>query len=319
VDLNRRAAALVAALVQQRDTLGINVETSPGGCRLIDCGIKTAGGLEAGRLLSEICLSGLGRVSFVPAAAELGGGVAIAVATDAPVAACMASQYAGWQVTAGKYFAMASGPMRAAAGKETLFESIGHRERPDVAVGILEARSFPPDEVCQDLAKACGVAPDHLTLLAAPTASLAGMVQVVARSVETALHKLLELGFDLSRIQSGWGVAPLPPAAADDLVAIGRTNDAILYGAEVTLWVRGDDASLEAVGPRLPSCASRDYGRPFAAIFEHYERDFYKIDPHLFSPAVVTLANLDTGTSLRYGRVQDEVLRRSISMRHASG
>jgi len=319
VDLNRRAAALVAALVQQRDTLGISVQTAPSGCQLIDCGIKVPGGLETGRLLSEICLSGLGRVSFVPASAELGGGIAVAVATDAPLAACMASQYAGWQVAAGNYFAMASGPMRAAAGKEKLFDTIGHRERPEVAVGILEARGFPPDEVCQDLAKACGVPLERLTLLAAPTASLAGMVQVVARSVETALHKLFELGFDLSRVQSGWGVAPLPPAAADDLAAIGRTNDAILYGAEVTLWVRGDDESLEAVGPKVPSCASRDYGRPFAAIFESYNRDFYKIDPHLFSPAVVTLANLDTGTSLRYGRVQDEVLRRSISLRHAGG
>ena len=85
----------------------------------------------------------------------------------------------------------------------------------------------------------------------------------------------------------------------------------------MTLWVRGDDESLEAVGPRVPSCASPDYGQPFAAIFERYDRDFYKIDPHLFSPAVVTFANLDTGTSLRFGRVQDEVLRRSISLRQS--
>ena len=315
MDLNRRAAALVAALVEQREALGVSVQISPCGCQLIDCGIKVAGGLETGRLLAEICLSGLGRVGFVPAAAELGGGIAVTVASDAPLAACMASQYAGWQIAAGKYFAMASGPMRAAAGKEKLFETIGHRERPEMAVGILEARGFPPAEVCQEIAKSCGVPPEQLTLLAAPTASLAGMVQVVARSVETALHKLFELGFDLSRVQSGWGVAPLPPAAANDLAAIGLTNDCILYGAEVTLWVRGDDASLEAVGPQVPSCASHDYGRPFAAIFEHYERDFYKIDPHLFSPAVVTLANLDTGASLRFGHTQGEVLRRSFSTR----
>ncbi len=51
-------------------------------------------------------------------------------------------------------------------------------------------------------------------------------------------------------------------------MAIGRTNDAVLYGGEVVLWVRGDDASLEAVGPRVPSGASPDHGQAFAVIFE---------------------------------------------------
>jgi methenyltetrahydromethanopterin cyclohydrolase len=180
-------------------------------------------------------------------------------------------------------------------------------------VGVLETGKLPNDEVFADLARQCGIEPENLTLLAARTASQAGTVQIVARSVETALHKLHELGFDLARIESGWGVAPLPPPAADDLAGIGRTNDAILYGAEVTLWVRGDDASLQAVGPRVPSGASSDHGEPFARIFERYDRDFYKIDPLLFSPAVVTLANLDTGRSFRFGRVLPEVIERSFA------
>ena len=69
-------------------------------------------------------------------------------------------------------------------------------------------------------------------------------MQVVARSVETALHKLHEIGYDLHNVVSGFGAAPLPPVAADDLVGIGRTNDAILYGGEVTLWVKDDDRRL---------------------------------------------------------------------------
>jgi methenyltetrahydromethanopterin cyclohydrolase len=123
------------------------------------------------------------------------------------------------------------------------------------------------------------------------------------------------LGFDLRRVVSGWGTAPLPPASADDLAAIGRTNDAILYGGEVTLWVRGDDASLEAIGPRVPSGASHDYGQPFAFIFEKYNRDFYKIDPHLFSPAVITLANLDTGHTFRFGHTLPRVIHESFDVR----
>jgi methenyltetrahydromethanopterin cyclohydrolase len=314
VQLNARAAALCDRLIEDGDALRIAVSTAASGCRLVDCGIAAEGGLEVGGRLAEICLAGLGRVSLAPAPAESAGAASVAVFTDHPLAACMASQYAGWQIARGKYSAMGSGPMRAAGSKEPLFDKIGMREKPQRAVGVLEARALPPDDVCRDLARECGVAPDMLTLLAAPTASLAGMVQVVARSVETALHKLFESGFDLSRVKNGMGAAPLPPSALDDLAAIGRTNDAILYGGEVTLWVRGDDASLQAIGPQVPSCASSDFGQPFAAIFERYNRDFYAIDPHLFSPAVVTFANLDTGRAFRFGRLRPDVIARSFAI-----
>jgi methenyltetrahydromethanopterin cyclohydrolase len=132
--------------------------------------------------------------------------------------------------------------------------------------------------------------------------------------VETALHKLHELKFDLGRVESGWGVAPLPPPAADDLSGIGRTNDSILYGAQVTLWVRGDDESLRQIGPQIPSNSSTDHGEPFAKIFQRAGHDFYKIDPLLFSPAVVTFANLDTGNSFTFGRLLPEVIRRSFAV-----
>src|SRR5581483_537120 len=177
-------------------------------------------------------------------------------------------------------------------GKEELFNDIPGREQAPVAVGVLETRKFPPDEVIEYLAHQLRLEPRQLTLLVAPAASMAGTVQVVARSLETALHKLQTLKFDLTKIISGYGVAPLPPIGADELKAIGHTNDAILYGGRVVLWVRADDADIEAIGPRLPSSASPDYGAPFATIFERAGRDFYKIDPMLFSPAAAVFHNL---------------------------
>jgi methenyltetrahydromethanopterin cyclohydrolase len=86
----------------------------------------------------------------------------------------------------------------------------------------------------------------------------------------------------------------------------------VLYGGRVTLWVRGDDASLLEIGPRVPSAASPDYGRPFADVFEHYGRDFYKIDPLLFSPSEVHFVNVETGTSLAFGAPAPRVLERSF-------
>jgi len=113
---------------------------------------------------------------------------------------------------------------------------------------------------------------------------------------------------------SGYGAAPLPPPARNDLAAIGRTNDAVLYGGEVTLWATGDDNTLADAARQLPSSASRDFGEPFAEIFARYEHDFYKIDPLLFSPARVTLQNVETGAVHRAGQVRPDVLRSSFGM-----
>jgi methenyltetrahydromethanopterin cyclohydrolase len=314
--LNAAAAAICDRIKQDAARLRIGVSTAACGTQLLDFGIEAAGGLEAGLAMVEVCLAGLGRASLVPAHSELDTGLAVQVTSDHPIAACMASQYAGWKVSGGKFFAMGSGPMRAAAGKEALFERIGFTEKSTTAVGVLETRQVPPDDVCLELARSCGVEPGQLTLLLAPTASQAGNVQIVGRSLETALHKLLELGFDPARVVSGWGLAPLPPVAANDLVGIGRTNDAILYGGEVTIYVRGDDASLEAIGPRVPSGSSSDFGQPFATIFERYHRDFYRIDPHLFSPAMITLVNLDTGRAMRFGHLVPRVIHESFDIRH---
>lgn len=311
--LNQRALALADALVAQAAPRRVEVHDLPGGGRAIDCGAHARGGLLTGLDLARVCLAGLAEVTLVPGAVAETVCPHVQVVTDHPLAACLASQYAGWSIQLGKFFAMGSGPMRAAAGKEAIYDRIGHRERPDSVVGVLECRKHPGDEVLAHVADACQVPRDRVTLLYAPTASLAGGVQIVARSVETALHKLAELGFDLARVVSGQGVAPLPPVAADDLAAIGRTNDAILYGARVVLHVTGDDDSLRHVGPRVPSSSSPDHGAPFAEIFQRYNHDFYAVDPHLFSPAEVVFQNLDTGRTHTFGRVAPDILLRSFS------
>jgi methenyltetrahydromethanopterin cyclohydrolase len=312
-DLNGRAQRVADAMSTRAAELRIASHTVAG-ARVIDCGVHAPGGLAAGLALARVCLADLADVSLVPS--QLLGAVCpeVQVVTDHPVAACMASQYAGWQVAVGKYFAMGSGPMRAASGREPLFDAIGHRETPAVAVGVLEGRKLPDETVVEWIAERTGVPASGLTLLTAATASRAGSVQVVARSVETALHKLHELGFDIARVVSAFGTAPLPPVADSDLAAIGRTNDAILYGGRVMLWCRGDDASIGEIGPHVPSSASPDHGMPFAELFRRAGGDFYKIDPHLFSPAEVVFANPDTGRTVRFGRVEPEILRNSFGM-----
>ena len=310
--LNERAMRLADYMVSTAAALRIQVQQLPGGGRVLDCGIQVPGGLQAGLALARVCLAGQAEVTLVP------GDVAgipcpvVQVVTDHPVLACMAAQYAGWQIAVGKFFAMGSGPMRAAYGKEDLFNHIPGKEQAPVAVGVVETRKLPDDKVFEHLSAALNLPPAKITLLAAPAASQAGNLQVVARSIETALHKLHELKFDLGQVVSGFGSAPLPPVAKDELSAIGRTNDAILYGGRVVLWVQADDAQIQEIGPKVPASASPDYGAPFAAIFERYHHDFYKIDPMLFSPAEIVFGNMKTGKSFAFGRTKEDVLQRSF-------
>jgi methenyltetrahydromethanopterin cyclohydrolase len=312
--LNERAQRLADYMASNAAGLRIAVQQTPAGAKVIDCGVNVPGGLQAGLALARVCLAGLAEVALAPGDVAGGGCPLVQVATDQPVAACMAAQYAGWQIGLDEedFFAMGSGPMRAAYGKEELYDHIPGREKPPVAVGTLETNRLPGDAVARYVADAVGLPPGKVTLLAAPATSLAGTIQVVARSVETALHKLHELKFDLKQIVSGFGTAPMPPVATDPLQAIGRTNDAILYGGRVTLWVEADDDRLAEVGPKVPSCAQPDYGAPFVEIFKRYEGDFYKIDPLLFSPAEVYFCNLKTGRGQAFGRVKPEVLWRSF-------
>ncbi len=312
--LSQSALQLCESGLVHAERMNVVVSSPKDSARVIDCGVAAPGGLAAGLWLAELCMSGLGSASLVPGDSAVWPGPAISVYTDAPVTACLASQYAGWRITGdgGKYFAMGSGPMRAVAGEEVLFDDIGCRETASATLGVLEASELPSAETCRAVAEKCGIGPAELTLAVARTASLAGSVQVVARSVETALHKLHELKFDVRRVRAAHGTAPLPPIAANDLDAIGRTNDAILYGAHVTLWVDGDDDALEHVGAQAPSSASRDYGQTFGRLFAQYDYDFYRIDPLLFSPARITINNVTTGRVWHFGELRPDILRQSF-------
>lgn len=324
--LNHRADRLVGQMISDADLLRLQVQTLPGGVRWIDCGNRSWGGLEAGLLLARICLADLAEVQLLPGTIADVPCPQIQVRSDHPVLACLGSQYAGWALSHSNFFAMTSGPIRATLATEEIYKkissvpvpvtvgpkpSVAHRQ-PDCAIGVLETAGTPGDDLSNYLASRLKLPAQQITLLAARSASLCGTMQVVARSLETAIHKLEVLGFDLSQIQSGLGTAPLPPVARKDLGAMGRMNDAILYGGDVVLWVRSDDAVLEELGPKIPSSASPDHGVPFGEIFQRAGQDFYKIDKMLFSPARITLQNLTSGRTFTYGRIEPKILVKSF-------
>lgn len=305
--INESAAKLVAQVVADAAQLRLGISRGELGELLIDAGSRNLGGIAAGLRVAAICMGGLGEVALAPSSATPHWPWTLVVRSSNPVIACLASQYAGWRLTddsAGKpFFALGSGPARALARREPLFEHLDYADNATRATLVIESAGPPPSKVVAKVAGDCRVSPNDLTIIFAPTQSLVGSTQIVARALEVALHKIHELGFPLERVVDGASAAPLCPPHPDFVTAMGRTNDAIIFAGRVQLYVTGPADDARALADKLPSNASRDYGRPFAQIFKEVKGDFYAIDPMLFSPAKVTVTAIETGESFHAGEM----------------
>ena len=310
--VNRLTNPLVTYLVDHAQELRLGVEKLPNGTTIIDAGIKHAGGLEAGRLIAEICMGGLGHVSLQTSNTFPRWPWMLSVHSNNPILSCLGSQYAGWSLAHEKFFSLGSGPGRALAGREELYKELGYKDQADAACLVLESEKAPPIEVIEKVARDTGVKAENLTFILTPTRSLAGTVQIVARVLEVAMHKIHTLHFPLDHVVDGMASAPVPPPAPDFLIGMGRTNDAILFGGHAHLFVKGSDDAAAKLAKELPSSASRDYGRPFAEVFKAVNMDFYKIDPMLFSPAAVTVTAVESGNSFIGGKLDAALLDQSF-------
>lgn len=315
VSVNAGARPLVEQLLRQADTLGVAVRHDERGVCIVDAGIEAPGSVAAGLLVGEICMGGLGRVALRSGGSDWP--TWLDVRSSQPVLACLGSQYAGWSLAASKeetggkkFFALGSGPARALAGKEKLFGELAYRDQSAQGVLVLEVDRAPPAVVIDKVLRDCGLAPEGLTVILTPTSSPAGTTQVVARVLEVALHQAHESGFALADVIDGSGSAPLPAPSPDGVEAMGRTNDAILYGGRVHLTVKGSDEAARTLAAKLPSGNSRDHGRSFAEIFKEVQFDFYKIDPALFAPAEVWVSNISSGNTWHGGATDMDLLRR---------
>ena len=310
--VNKLANPLVAALIADAQRLQLGVEKAASGCTIVDAGIQHPGSLEAGRRIAEICMGGLGHVTLQTSVTFPHWPWMLSVHAENPLLSCLGSQYAGWSLAHEKFFSLGSGPGRALAGREELYGELGYKDSAEAASLVLESDKAPPAEVVAKVARDTGVAPENLTFILTPTRSLAGTVQIVARVLEVAMHKIHALHFPLAHVVDGMASAPLPPPSPDFLTGMGRTNDAILFGGHAHIFVKGSDEAAAKLAQELPSSSSRDYGRPFAEVFKSVNMDFYKIDPMLFSPAAVTVTALESGKSFTGGRLAPELVDQSF-------
>jgi len=312
IRINQLAYRLVEKLVKEPDFYGVSVSSLPCGATVIDTGIKASGGFEAGLMATRIAMGGAG-------SASLGYGdyqglrlPAIQVSTDHPAIALFGAQLAGWRIKPEGYVADGSGPARALSLKpKDVFQRIGYKDESEVAVLLMESHELPPDAAGPYIAERCGVEPSGVYMVMTTTNSLAGMVQISGRIVETGLFRLDQLGLDPKKVLYGAGYAPIMPPHKDPGKAMGRAEDALTYGGVTYFVVDEEDEALRELAQKAPSTNCKDYGKTSYEIYKEVDFDFTQVDPALFAPAEITLTSAKTGTTFTAGRVNNELIKKS--------
>jgi len=315
LSVNRLAWKLLEKLCANPDFYCVKVEKTSFGPTVVDAGIEAKGGFEAGKIITEICMGGCGKARITSRKYGNWTFPTIFVYTEHPVIATLGSQFAGWQIKEGDYFAIGSGPARALALKpKEIYEKIRYRDSFEKAIVVLETDKHPPRQILERFSEECKISPENLVIILTPTTSIAGVTQVSGRIVETGIHKLNKLGFDPNVIVNAWGCAPIPPVHPKFAKAMARTNDAILYGGIAYYTVEyGDEEKLKEIVEKAPSQASEAHGKPFLEIFKEANYDFYKIDPNLFAPALIIVNNVKTGRTFKAGKINSQILIDSLT------
>jgi len=316
VSVNKHAMQTVKEVIARKDELQVRIEKRPKGATIIDAGVTAPGGYQAGLMAVRLCMAGLCELSLSSRTYGDFDLPTVSVATDHPAISTLAAQFAGWEIKIDEYSGMGSGPARALALKpKDIYAEIEYKDKADTAVIVLESDKLPPDDAISYIASECGVRPSKVYALVTPTNSLAGGVQISGRIVETGIYRLRKLGFHPKKIIHGYGSAPIPTIHPKSARAMGRTNDTLYYGGEAYYTVDfEDDEKLKEIVSKTPSSTSKDYGKPFYDLFKAAGFDFYKIDPSLFAPAIVSVNNVRTGQTFRSGQINTSVLRETLAV-----
>ena len=312
LSINKLANGLAKKLIDNSEYYRVGVTKLPSGATVIDTGVEAHGGYDAGLMVTRIAMGGLGKVELQYA--DFGGLhlPSVVVSTDHPAVALFGAQLAGWRIKPEGYTADGSGPARALANKpKAVFKKIEYKDESDVAVLLMETEEIPPDSAAYYIAERANVEPENVTMVLTSTTSMAGMVQISGRIVETGLFRLDILGLDPKKVMYGAGYAPVMPVHPDVGIAMGRAEDALTYGGVTSYVVDESEDVLREIAEKAPSTNCKDYGKTSYEIYKAVDFDFTKIDPALFAPAAITLTCAETGATFTHGSINNEIIKNS--------
>lgn len=315
ISINKNVMPKVRYLIEHAEMLGCKHFCMASGAHVIDMGVYEKGSFEAGRLFAEINMADLATCQFTHH--TLPGDISVLVVevfTAEPILACLCSQIAFYPLSSGDFAAIGSGPGRALAATESdhCFNYTTYRDASDEVVFGIQAEQLPDETMVKQVARDCRVKPENIYFLAHKTSSIVASVQVSARILEQTINKMIKKGFDLNTLEFVHGYCLVAPVDPDPLSAMGKINDCLLYGGKSEFWVKWDDRKIEEIVPQLVTESSKDYGRLFKDMFIEAERDFYKMDLDIHSPAAVQIVNLNTGNLFKAGRIREDLMLKSF-------
>ncbi|MCG2821808.1 MAG: methenyltetrahydromethanopterin cyclohydrolase, partial [Candidatus Atribacteria bacterium] len=277
-------------------------------------GVNYPGGWKAAQYLTEITMGGLGLLNYsIYRLGELEL-PQINIYTDKPVIACLSCQLSGWALPEFKNDAgivpLISGPVRAIVKEDKFAKPFSYQDKSEKVVVVLQDKVLPSEELTTYIAKKCKVEPKGIFILAAPTGSLVGLVNVIARTLETSLWRLHELGFDVNNVISAWGKAPLPPISKDEYTAMIRANTYIYYGGTAGFVVNCKDEDIERIieDITLSPKTTKQYGIPFGKLLEEAGGNIFNMTEFCHNVTKVNFYNSFTGNTFVYGKNDQKML-----------
>ncbi|WP_255148825.1 methenyltetrahydromethanopterin cyclohydrolase [Halorarius halobius] len=307
--LNRMALELVDEAIEFADELAIETRELAGGATVLDFGVETFGGYEAGLLLAEIQTGGLATVQTESGTVDGAPMPHVKLHTDHPALALLCSQKAGWELSVDGFEGLGSGPARALVAEEDVFRRTGYADACEFATLAVESDELPEQAVADHVADMTDSEPGSVFLPTFRTDSIVGSTVLAARAAEMAAFRLTELGYDPAALLTAHATAPVAPVADDYETAVGRTNDALAYGAQVHLTVEDEFDRFD----ELPSTARDEYGVPFEQIFDDADWEFYDVPTEVFAPAQVTV-DVVGGPTHALGATDETLLAQSFGL-----
>lgn len=317
VSVNKRAMEIVRTIIREKDALNVGVSTLKNGSTVIDMGVNYKGGYQAAKHLVEITLGGLGYLqygNFDLDGLEL---PQVEIYVDSPVIACLGSQLSGWalpELKTNNIVPLISGPIRTIVKEDKFAKAFPYEDKNDEVVVALQGGLIPDIRLTDYLASKSGVDPDKVYVLTAAAGSLAGIVNVVARTLETSLWRLHALGFNPEKVFSAWGKAPIPPISKDEYTSMIRSNTFVYYGGTVGLTVDCDDKEITDILKKvvLSKETTDQYGIPFGKLLTEANGNIFEMTKFVHSVTKVILYNVNSGNTFKCGETDLEVLKECL-------
>jgi methenyltetrahydromethanopterin cyclohydrolase len=315
--LNQKAMEIIGPILNDPQRYGAKLVRTPGGATIVDIGNQAPGSWQGAKRFVEASFGGLAEVTFGRMVIKDLDVPSVEVAVDDPMLAVVACQVGAMRLGEGAFAALGSGPARAKARADRWAQRVLYEDPSPLALIQIQMPGLPSEEILQEVADACRIPLANLTAMVAPTASLVGSVQVASRAFEQCIVALARnTSFDITSILRAQAVAPIAPVIDDELWAMGRTNDCLVYGGSSSLWVRhSNDDEIRRTAESLPFSVSAGdyYGKGYREIFDAYGRSIYNIPAHLDGPAMVAMTNQSTGSVFKAGEINLDRLYRSFT------